>query len=166
MSTTPLLDEQESLALGLVGALVITLLIAVVVYAATRGPVLAKPAPTALAAAAAADTGGLRVETAADGVVKLYFDTAKHEVGQAADAALSPLAAGLSEGRSLVISGFHDASGDPALNAELAKQRALAVQAALLRLGAKPEQLQLQKPLELTGSGDAAEARRVEVVLR
>lgn len=164
MSDSRLLDDDEAIALRLVGALIIVLLIAVIAFAAMRsGKPAPKPAPVNLAAA---DTAGLRVEASIDGVVKLYFDSGKHEIGMLADAALAPLLRQLVEGRSAVISGFHDSTGDPAMNAELAKKRAEAVQAALLRLGADPTRLQLQKPLELTGSGEAADARRVEVVLR
>lgn len=161
MSDTRLFDDNEAVALRLVGLLIGILLVAVISFAVMRGG--AKPAS---APAPVADVSGLRVDAALDGVVKIYFDTGKHEVGTLADAALTALVQELGDGRSVVISGFHDATGDPAMNAELAQQRALAVQGALLRLGAKPERLQLQKPLELSGGTDAAEARRVEVVLQ
>ncbi|MNL84620.1 hypothetical protein D3C87_2126470 [compost metagenome] len=51
------------------------------------------------------------------------------------------------------------------MNAELAKQRALAVQATLLELGVKPEMIELSKPEQTLAGGSNAEARRVEVVL-
>lgn len=160
MSDSRLFSDDEAVALRLVGALILVLLIAVTAFAVLRGGAApAAPVP-------AADTAGLRVEASIDGVVKLFFDSGKHEVGQAADAALAPLVRQLGEGRVAVISGFHDASGEPAQNAELAQQRALAVQAALLRLGAVPARVLLVRPLALSGGGDAAEARRVEVVLQ
>jgi outer membrane protein OmpA-like peptidoglycan-associated protein len=64
-----------------------------------------------------------------------------------------------------VVSGFHDATGDAALNAELAKQRALAVRDALKGLGVAEDKIELKKPEETTATGSNAEARRVEVVL-
>ena len=64
------------------------------------------------------------------------------------------------------LSGFTDASGDPAKNEELAKQRAFAVRDALKAAGVAEDKIELKKPEQLTGSGDAAQARRVEVALQ
>lgn len=66
----------------------------------------------------------------------------------------------------VLISGFHDASGDPALNAELAKKRAQSVHQALVDAGVAAGSLELSKPAETTGGGDEREARRVELQLR
>ena len=63
-------------------------------------------------------------------------------------------------------SGFHDASGDPQKNAELAKQRALAVRAVLVTQGVAEDKVELKKPEQALASGPAAEARRVEVTLK
>ncbi|MCC7547794.1 MAG: sodium-translocating pyrophosphatase [Burkholderiales bacterium] len=65
----------------------------------------------------------------------------------------------------LRISGYTDASGDPASNEELAKSRAFAVRDALLGAGVAEERIEMQKPEAITGSGSDAEARRVEVTL-
>jgi outer membrane protein OmpA-like peptidoglycan-associated protein len=65
----------------------------------------------------------------------------------------------------LVISGFHDSTGDPAFNIELAKKRAMAVRDALVGAGVAESSVELNKPEETTGSGNMAEARRVEVVI-
>ena len=67
--------------------------------------------------------------------------------------------------RKLVLSGFHDASGDPAKNAELAKERAKAVRAALQSGGIDAARIALRKPESTTGDGNAQEARRVELRL-
>ena len=64
------------------------------------------------------------------------------------------------------ISGYHDASGDPAKNAELAKNRALAVRHALESNGVAPDHLVMDKPMVTSGGADAREARRVELRLR
>jgi len=66
----------------------------------------------------------------------------------------------------VLISGFHDASGDAATNAELAKKRALAVRHALEANGVAPDHLVMDKPLVTAGGADAREARRVEIRLR
>ncbi|KRA54636.1 pyrophosphatase [Pseudoxanthomonas sp. Root65] len=61
------------------------------------------------------------------------------------------------------VSGFHDASGDAAANEALAKQRAEAIQQWLVVNGVAIERITLDKPAQTTGSGDADEARRVDV---
>jgi len=66
----------------------------------------------------------------------------------------------------LVLSGFHDASGDPVANAELAKQRAFAVRDLLATAGVSERGIELAKPAVTTGGADPREARRVDVTLR
>lgn len=68
-------------------------------------------------------------------------------------------------GKQRVIFGFHDATDDPTMNAELAQQRALAVRDALLGAGVPDASLVLHKPAQTTGDGSDVEARRVEVVI-
>ena len=72
---------------------------------------------------------------------------------------------GIESGRRAVISGFHDATGDPKINEELAKLRAQTVRDVLLGLGVSADKVDLQKPAISAGSGNNAEARRVEVKL-
>ena len=67
--------------------------------------------------------------------------------------------------RKLVVSGFHDTTGDPAINAELAKKRAMSVRTALLAAGIDKARVALRKPEVTTGSGTEQEARRVEMRL-
>lgn len=69
-------------------------------------------------------------------------------------------------GARLVVSGYHDASGDAAANAELAKRRAFAVRDVLMAAGISEQRIELAKPVSTVGGGDAREARRVEVTLR
>ena len=110
----------------------------------------------------AADGASVRVE---NGVVKFYFASAKADLAAGANEALADVVKGVAEGKKAVVSGFHDATGDAALNAELAKQRALAVSDALKALGVAEDKIELKKPEETTASGNNAEARRVEVAL-
>lgn len=63
------------------------------------------------------------------------------------------------------VSGFHDRSGDPTANAELAKQRASVVKDWLIAQGLSADRVSMDKPVETTGDGSAKEARRVEVVV-
>ena len=100
------------------------------------------------------------------GVVKFFFATGKAELAPGANEALGDVVKGVVDGgKTAVVSGFHDATGDAAVNAELAKQRALAVRDALKALGVAEEKVELKKPEATQGSGSNAEARRVEVIL-
>lgn len=99
------------------------------------------------------------------GVVKFYFASGKADLAAGALAALGDSVAAAQAGKRLVISGFHDATGDAAFNAELAKQRAMAVQSMLVGAGVAESSIELKKPEETMGSGNNAEARRVEVVI-
>lgn len=172
-------DSQQRFALGFLFALIALVISAVVgtvvvkrvggsahskpAVAATAGAASAAPAADAAAPAAAADdTASVRVE---NGVVKFYFATAKAELAAGANEALADVVKGVAEGKKAVVSGFHDATGDAALNAELAKQRAFAVRDALQALGVAEDKVELKKPEETTASGSNAEARRVEVTL-
>jgi hypothetical protein len=109
----------------------------------------------------AADGASVRVE---NGVVKFYFASGKADLAAGANEALADVVKGVADGKMAVVSGFHDATGDAALNAELAKQRALAVRDALKGLGVAEDKIELKKPEETTATGSNAEARRVEVV--
>jgi len=72
---------------------------------------------------------------------------------------------GADPGTAVRVSGFHDASGDAAANEALAKQRAEAIQQWLVVNGVAAERISLDKPAQTTGSGDADEARRVDVLV-
>lgn len=63
----------------------------------------------------------------------------------------------------VLLSGFHDPSGDAARNAELAKARAGAVRDALVAAGVAAERVKMRKPESTVGSGSAEEGRRVEI---
>ena len=64
------------------------------------------------------------------------------------------------------ISGYHDTNGDPAQNAELAKQRAQAVRDALVKAGIAEDWISLEKRQATAGGSDPNEARRVEVTVQ
>ncbi len=102
-------------------------------------------------------------------VVKVYFDTAKTDLAPAFAGAAGGLKAWLeaNPGSSLAISGYSDPSGNAAANAELAKNRAQAVQAALVGAGIAETSALLVKPEVSSDATVPPEAaRRVEVVVK
>jgi outer membrane protein OmpA-like peptidoglycan-associated protein len=113
---------------------------------------------------AATDAATVTVE---QGVVRFYFASGKADLAAGAGDALGDVVKAAKAGRTLVISGFHDATGDAAKNAALAKQRAVAVKDALKAAGVPERQIELKKPEQLAaGAGSDAEARRVEITLQ
>ena len=164
-------DTQQRFALGFLFALialVVSTVVGTVVY--KRGISHAPKAEAAVSAPSATNVPVVVVEEAArviveNGVVKFYFVSGKAEVAAGANEALSDVVKGVAEGKRAVISGFHDATGSAEINAELAKQRAQAVQAALVALGVAEDKVELKKPEQSQADGSNAEARRVEVIL-
>ena len=110
---------------------------------------------------AGADEASVKV---VDGVVRFYFASGKAELASGAKEALADAVAAAKAGKKLVLSGFHDSTGDPARNAELAKQRAFAVRDALIAEGVAEGSIDLQKPEAMPNTqGNDPEARRVDV---
>lgn len=133
---------------------------------AANGGAASAPAAAAPEAAAAPASGSDDASVVVEnGVVKFYFASGKSDLAPGAVEALADAITAGKAGQKLVISGFHDSTGDPAKNAELAKQRALAVRDALKAAGVAESGIELKKPETATGSGNNAEARRVEVVI-
>jgi outer membrane protein OmpA-like peptidoglycan-associated protein len=178
-------DEQQGWILGLVFAIVAAVVALVIIVAVQRSaptptptptvqvPVVPLPAasapagaassPEPLSSQAASDAASITVEY---GVVKFYFASGKAELAAGAAEALVDVVRGAKSGKQVIISGFHDATGNAALNADLARQRAQAVRDALKAAGVADSQIRLQKPEQMEGSGSKAEARRVEIVLQ
>jgi outer membrane protein OmpA-like peptidoglycan-associated protein len=133
---------------------------------ATESPAAEPMAPAADASVAAAPVAGDDASVVIEnGVVKFYFASGNSDLASGAMLALGDAIAAAKAGKRLVLSGFHDASGDPAKNAELAKQRAMSVRDALVGAGVVESAVEVKKPEEAVGSGNAAEARRVEVMI-
>lgn len=156
-------DDSQGLVLGVVFgviALVIALVFGVSIYATRAMAPAAATAP--MVAVVAEDVASVKVE---GGVVKFYFATARADVAPGANEALAEVVKAVGEGKRAIISGFHDATGDAAKNADLAKQRAFAVRDVLKALGVAEDRMELKKPEETQGSGSNAEARRVEVTV-
>ncbi|MEO6016510.1 MAG: OmpA family protein [Polaromonas sp.] len=115
------------------------------------------------AARSAADEASVKVE---QGVAKFYFASGKAELPAGAGDALAGVVGAAGAGRTLVITGFHDATGDATKNAELARQRALAVRTALKAAGVPERQIEIGQSEPLDGTDNNAEARRVEINLQ
>ena len=171
-------DDNQGLVLGLVFgliALVIALVIGVGIYNKNRFVLTAtKPVATAAAGAASAtstaaaalanpDSASVIVD---NGVVKFYFASGKSALAVGAADALGQVVKEVAAGKRVVVSGFHDATGGAAANAELARQRALAVRNALQSLGVAGDKIELKKLEQLQAVGSNAEARRVEVAVQ
>ena len=175
-------DSQQRVALFLIFGLVAIVVISVLVFgvnhrsariqdAATSPAGVTSPANVAMlpaatgAALTASDAASIKVE---QGLVKFYFASGRADLAAGASEALVDLVKGAQAGRKVAIAGFHDATGDAAQNAELAKQRALAVRSALTAAGVAESQIELNKPKQIagTGTGSNAEARSVEISLQ
>lgn len=125
-------------------------------------------APTAAAQATEEPAGAGYMFSMVDSLplLKVYFDSGKTDVAPE----FAAKAAGLIDylkanaDKRVGISGFNDPTGDPVKNAELSKNRAKAVQAALVAAGVPAERTELVKPAEATGTAATnAASRRVEV---
>lgn len=159
------------LLFGLIGGLVIRSMSAKQAHKPVGVAAVAALATTTAAAPAgslAADADAMvDAPLAGEIVARVFFELDKAELQVDAAAALAPAVRALADAptRKLVIAGFHDPSGDATHNAELAKQRAKAVRAALVGQGADAARVQLRKPEQTALSGPAEAARRVEVRL-
>jgi outer membrane protein OmpA-like peptidoglycan-associated protein len=155
--------EEEDRETGYAVFLAITLAIVVSLFviAVAIGNVLGQSGGKPAARAAAAPSM-LRV------LGLVYFDVGKADPPPDLMLLLGPAvrAARASPGSRLVVSGYHDASGDAAANAELARRRAVSVRDALVAAGVDASRVELAKPAVTVGSGNAEDARRVEVTLR
>ncbi len=180
-------DSLQNLVLGLISgliALVIFLLIGIVIWhkghSATAAKAGGAPVAAAMGAPAAAAVpplavvtetvtvtipDGASVNVGANGVVAFYFATGSADLAPGAAEALAAVIKGVQGGRKAVISGYHDTTGDAAINEQLAKKRAEMVRDVLTGLGVPAAKVDLQKPGETAGSGNNVEARRVEVKL-
>ena len=149
-------DDDESTAV-IVGVLAgIVLAVVAVVYGASAGKGY-KPASPAAEQAEIAPVG--------EALAKVYFAIGKAELDEADKGVVGKTleALGANPKAIVLLSGFHDPSGDPAKNAELAKQRAKAVRDALVAGGVAADRIKFRKPESTVGTGSPEEGRRVEL---
>jgi outer membrane protein OmpA-like peptidoglycan-associated protein len=156
-------DRETGFALFLVIALAIVVSLATIGIA--TGTVIGNVGKKPAAAASASRVGIAATAQSDDRRARLYFELGSSELPADALTRIAPLVQAARDGARFAVSGFHDASGDAAANAELAKQRALAVRDLLTSAGVTPDRIELRKPALTTGGADPREARRIEVTL-
>ena len=177
MSATTDDDSQQRFALGFIFILLALLLSTVIGVAVYKSVFAGADAATDASDAAPATAVVVVTETVTavvpegasiqvtDGVVNFYFATGSADIAPGAAEALALVIQGVESGRQARVSGFHDTTGDRAINEELAKTRAETVRDVLVGLTVPADKIRLEKPAEMTGSGSNAQARRVEVRL-
>ena len=153
-------DDNQNLVLGIlfgVIALVIGLVIGLASYVTGQ---TREAAPAAVAAVEAPE-----IAEVGEPLVKFYFESGKAELPAGAEDELAKVVAKLAEdpSRLVLLSGYHDETGGAAVNAEVAKARAVAVKDALIAAGLAADKVKMRKPAVTLGGTDPAEARRVEV---
>ena len=156
-------DDNQGVVLGMLFGVVLLVIGFVIGIAIPKSHAKVNKPAVLEAVVADSDVASVKVE---NGVVKFYFASAKFEVAAGANESLADVIKGVAEGKKVLVSGFHDATGDLAKNEELAKLRALAVRDALKVLGVAEDKIEMNKPEAMTGTGSNAEARRVEVSLQ
>ncbi|MCK6387010.1 MAG: OmpA family protein [Zoogloea sp.] len=153
-------DDNQNLVLGIlfgIIALVVGLVIGLSVYVTGQNRA---PAPVAAVVAEEPE-----IAEVGEPLVKFYFESGKAELPAGAPEELAKVVAKLNEDPSklVLLSGYHDETGGAAVNAEVAKDRAVAVKDALVAAGLAADKVKMRKPAVTLGGTDAAEARRVEV---
>lgn len=159
-------EEEESTAV-VAGVLAgIVLAVVAVVYGASAGKAAVKPAAPVAAQAAAPVAEEPEIAPVGEALVKVFFavDSATLAVVDSDGVVVKTIEVLKLQPKAIVLlSGFHDPSGDAAHNAALAKARAEAVRDALVAGGIEPARVKLRKPETTVGSGSPEEGRRVEV---
>lgn len=152
-------------ALGVVGLLLLALVGALAWNAVDEAA--PKPAVQATATAMPDANDTLDLPLTGDLLGKVLFEVGKADVSAEGQATVESVINLINAAptRKVVLSGFHDLSGDPAKNAELAKERAKAIREALKAKGLAAERILLRKPENTGASGTPEEARRVEIRL-
>jgi outer membrane protein OmpA-like peptidoglycan-associated protein len=153
-------DDNQNLVLGIlfgIIALVVGLVIGLSVYVTGQNRA---PAPVAAVVAEEPE-----IAEVGEPLVKFYFESGKAELPAGAPDELAKVIAKLNEDPSklVLLSGYHDETGGAAVNAEVAKDRAVAVKDALIAAGLAADKVKMRKPAVTLGGADPAEARRVEV---
>ncbi|HMV00208.1 MAG TPA: OmpA family protein [Rhodocyclaceae bacterium] len=149
-------DDDETTAV-FVGALAgIMLAATAAIYGASAGKLQVAP-PAVTAEAEIAPLG--------EALAKVYFALGKSDLdAKDRDVVTKTTEALAAKPDAIVLlSGFHDPSGDAAQNAELAKSRALAVKEALVAGGIAADRVKMRRPESTVGTGSPEEGRRVEI---
>lgn len=153
-------EMPDSLAPTLRKRLRVALLLALVCGSLLAAAFLLRPTPEPAQAP-------LAEEIAAQGepLASIYFEPGNAELARDSGGAIQKVKESMEADADqiVLISGFHDPSGDPEKNLLLARERALSAKAALLLAGVPEERIVLRRPEEIPGVLDLQEARRVDL---
>ncbi len=182
LAAAPLKDDGGIVRTGLIAAgVVAAILIGAGVIGTVIGqridtPAVAPPpapaapyAPTVAKPAIPQGAGLIAVVVVGKPKLSVYFDTAKADVTPELPNEVGPLKTYLDENPTarLGVSGYNDPRGNAAFNAELSKNRAQNVAAALASLGLPADRIDLIKPIDTTDDVDTlANARRVDIYVQ
>lgn len=136
---------------------------------ATENANTSATAPDAVAQAVPEGAGVIAAMEGARPKLTVYFDTGKSEVSNDLATAATGVKDYLAKNpqAKLAVSGYNDPTGNAAANAELSKNRAKGVAAALEKAGIPAASIALEKPADTTdASADKSQARRVEVTIK
>jgi len=116
-------------------------------------------------AAQSSTTTVAEIRPVGEALAKVYFALGSAALSEADMAVVAKTKEALASNPKAIVllSGFHDLSGDPARNAGLAKERSVAVRDALVAGGVALDRIKLRKPESTLGSGTPEEGRRVEI---
>jgi outer membrane protein OmpA-like peptidoglycan-associated protein len=161
-------DDAQNFALMVIAGVLALAISTTGGQSAKGGAVAAMSGASAASTEEQAAAPGAAVPGLGEADARIYFELASDSLPPDAAAELARIAdaARADPGKVVLISGYHDESGDAARNAELAKNRAFAVRHALEANGLARERLVMDKPRATLGGADAREARRVEMRLR
>ncbi|CAM5307140.1 OmpA family protein [Thauera mechernichensis] len=156
-------DSELNVVMGVVFGIIALVIAFVIGLAANQ--LGGKQAAPALAAHGAGEVAFVDVAEVGEPLVKIYFELGEAALPATADEQIATVASALAATptASALLSGYHDETGGAAVNAEVAKNRALSVRDALVAAGVPTERVLMRRPAVTLGGSDAAEARRVEV---
>ena len=99
-----------------------------------------------------------------DGIVKIYFAVGSSKIAKNIQTVSNQIIDAGKSGKKLIISGYTDSTGSATTNTKLAKQRAEAVKAFLVKQNVSAANIELRKPNNTIGAaGNHAEGRRVDI---
>ena len=157
-------DSELNVVMGVVFGIIALVIAFVIGLAANQ--LGGKQAAPAVAVPGAGEVTFVDVAEVGAPLVKIHFDLGQSALPATAPAQIATVVAALAAApqASALLSGFHDETGGAAVNAEVAKNRALSVRQALIAAGvAAAERVLMRRPTVTMGGTNAAEARRVEV---
>ncbi|MGB4913816.1 MAG: OmpA family protein [Candidatus Dechloromonas phosphoritropha] len=148
-------DESTAVIVGVLAGIALAVLAVVYSGSSTKAVNVAK-APT---------DEVVEIAPLGEPLAKVYFAVGEARLTDAdmAVVALTLQALAANSRTIVLLSGFHDPSGDARQNAELARARALSVRDALVAGGVPADRCKLRKPESNIGSGSPEESRRVEI---